>query len=246
MIFDSSLNSKRRRLTITESMDADLAMAKLKAAKEKYGREIRVFETVTTSQEPSEVAKNEETDEFYEFTPEDYYRLMSTKKEDKYLKTRKIREAEAAARRSRFTKAVIRIRFPDGYTLEGTFHPSESLQSIFDLLKKVLARPELPHYLYTTPPKKLVMDTSQDFFAAGFIPGAIVHFSYDMPKDAAADSVPYLLEDVISLTGLDHIPETKTEPTESTSQSITNDPPVVTEQRKPVDKKAAKPKWLKM
>lgn len=134
---------------------------------------------------------------------------------DKFLKTRKIREAEEAARRSRITKvmpssfslllllllliiikycnvimetqqhtlftrdqnfrinlfmkirkqinlnmdsislimyyvclqAVIRIRFPDNHTLEATFHPSETIQSLIDLLTKVIAQPEQPFYI---------------------------------------------------------------------------------------------------
>ncbi|WZZ84521.1 hypothetical protein YC2023_113100 [Brassica napus] len=36
-------------------------------------------------------------------------------------------------------KAVIRVRFPDNHTLEATFHPSEKLQSLADLLKRALA-----------------------------------------------------------------------------------------------------------
>ncbi|KAL2940508.1 Plant UBX domain-containing protein 1 [Bienertia sinuspersici] len=246
MNFDSPLAWKRRRLTNIDPMDMEVAKGKLEAAKEKYGRELRVLETSTGSQSPPEAANTEETDDFFEFTAEDYHVLMSAKKEDKYLKTRKIREAEEAARRSRITKATIRIRFPDDITLEVIFHPSETIQSIYDLLKKVLARAELPHYLYTTPPKKLIKDTSQDFFAAGFIPGAILHFSYDLPKDDAANSGPFLQEDVMSLKGLDFVPETTKEPTESASETVVaNERPIVPE-RKPADKKAAKPKWLKM
>ncbi|KNA24966.1 hypothetical protein SOVF_010840 isoform B [Spinacia oleracea] len=230
-------------------MDAEAARAKLEAAKEKYGREIHVFETSTaSSHSPPEASNPEETDDFFEFTAADYHLLLSTKKEDKYLKTKKIREAETAARRSRITKAVIRIRFPDNHTVEATFHPSEPLQTIFDLLKKVLAKPELPHYLYTTPPKKQIKDKNQDFFAAGFIPGAIVHFSYDLPKDDDETvSGPFLQEDVMSLKGLDLVPaEPVKEGSESTSEDVTvSDPPVVPE-RKPADKKAIKPKWLKM
>lgn len=75
----------------------------------------------------------EESDEFYELTPTDYYRLVASKKEgnlmslyswicilvvyltcelhssakDKSLKTRKLREAEEAARRAKLTKVLI-------------------------------------------------------------------------------------------------------------------------------------------
>lgn len=108
---------------------------------------------------------------------------------------------------------MIRVRFPDNLTLEVSFHPTETIQSLTDLLKNVIAHPELPFYLCeyniryrmffflsshsrefrlilnsyactsdTTPPKRQINDMSQDFFTAGFVPGAIVYFAYDVPK----------------------------------------------------------------
>ena len=103
------------------------------------------------------------------------------------------------------------MRFPDNFTLEATFHSSETIQTLFDLLTKVIARPDLPFYLCedtillcisfsrdtlfllvlssqcgciadTTPPKKQIKDFSQDFYSAGFVPGAIVYFAYGVPK----------------------------------------------------------------
>ncbi|KAB5521003.1 hypothetical protein DKX38_025322 [Salix brachista] len=44
-------------------------------------------------------------------------------------------------------RVVIRVRFPDKHTLEVAFHSAEKIQSLFDLLKKVVARPELPFYI---------------------------------------------------------------------------------------------------
>ncbi|RHN63985.1 hypothetical protein MtrunA17_Chr4g0064241 [Medicago truncatula] len=171
---------------------------------ERFGREIHVFETSslspsqnsTTNKGNSKLALtvfkpsdkrafiiSNETDEFYELTDNDYYKLLSTKKEDKVLKTRNLREAEVAACRPRITKAIIRVRFPDNHTLEATFNPSETIQSLVDLLNKVIAQPEKPFDLYTTTPKKkLIKDVSQDFYTAGFCPGAIVYFSYDVSK----------------------------------------------------------------
>ncbi|KAM0058300.1 putative plant UBX domain-containing protein [Helianthus debilis subsp. tardiflorus] len=232
-------------------MDSQFAKEKLAAAKQNYGREIRVFETTTSSQTSNEPTNEEEPDEFYEFTAEDYYRILATKKEDKFLKTRKIREAEEAARRSRITKAVIRVRFPDNHTLEATFHPSETLQSLIDLLMKVLAQPDLPFHIYTTPPKKQIKDLSQDFYSAGFAPGAIVYFSYDQPKGDGdvATSGPFLNEDVMSLKGLELVPEeVKPEVDQATTTgSVAAAAPAMVQERKPAaDKKMVKPKWLKM
>lgn len=246
----SQLLLKRRRLAIPDPMEAEPAKAKLAEMKAKFGREIRVFETSVSSPTQNAVPDTGETDDFYEFTAEDYHRLLTTKKEEKYLKTRKLREAEEAARRSRMTKSVIRVRFPDNHTLEATFHPSETIESLVDLLEKVVAKPELPFYIYTTPPKKQIKDLSEDFYSAGFIPGAIVYFSYDTQKAsnediAAAEMGPFLQEYVMALKGLEHNIE-KVEPVQSASEPVEPAPPPVVLERKPAEKKPVKPKWLKM
>ncbi|XP_020596957.1 plant UBX domain-containing protein 1 isoform X2 [Phalaenopsis equestris] len=168
-------------------MDEESAKAKLLSIANELGHEIRVFTNTATSGSSNEVSAppDDEPDDFYDFTPEDYYRIISDKlgAQSHILKTRKIREAEAAARKARVTKAVIRLQFPDNYILEAKFQPSEKIQSLVDLLMKVLAQPDLPFYLYTTPPKEKIKDFLKDFYSAGFAPGAIVYFSYDLPKD---------------------------------------------------------------
>ncbi|XP_030450340.2 plant UBX domain-containing protein 1 isoform X1 [Syzygium oleosum] len=253
MIVDGSsshLLLKRRRLAIPDPMEAEPAKAKLAEINEKFGREIRVFETSASSLTENVAPGTDETDDFYEFTAEDYHRLLTTKKEEKHLKTRKLREAEEAARRSRITKTTIRVRFPDNHTLEATFHPSEKIESLVALLEKVVAKPEMPFYIYTTPPKKQIKDLSQDFYSAGFIPGAIVYFSYDAQKVsnediAAAEMSPFLQEYVVALKDWEHNIE-MAEPVQSAPASVEPAPPPVVQDRKPADKKPVKPKWLKM
>ncbi|XP_010514425.1 PREDICTED: plant UBX domain-containing protein 1 [Camelina sativa] len=241
---------KRRRLEIIDSMEASSSsQAKLADMREKLGREVRVFETSSNSQRPTQTSSSaeDESDDFYEFTPQDYYRLLATKKEDKSLKTRKLREAEEAARRSKLTKAVIRVRFPDNHTFEATFHPSEKIQCLIDLVRRVVAHPDIAFYLYTTPPKKQIKDFSQDFYSAGFVPGAIVYFSNDQPKDGGASSTPYLNEEILSLKDLEVM--TKTEETvEPSSEEATVDSGhvPVEHEPKPTEKKSTKPKWFKM
>ncbi|EPS59411.1 hypothetical protein M569_15397, partial [Genlisea aurea] len=154
-------------------------LIKLAAAREKYGRDIRVFETpLAASSTPANASSSDDVaDDFYEFTAEDYYRLMASKKEDKYLKTKKIRDAEDDARRAKASRVTMRVRFPDNHTVEASFHSSETIQSLVDLVSQVIARPEVPFHLYTAPPKKRMNDLSQDLYSAGFVPGAIVYFA---------------------------------------------------------------------
>ncbi|KAJ4961178.1 hypothetical protein NE237_021088 [Protea cynaroides] len=70
------------------------------------GREIGVFETSATSLDESVTmtSNDNEFDEFFEFTADDYFR--------------KIWEAQEASRRTRITKAMIRVRFPHNCTLD--------------------------------------------------------------------------------------------------------------------------------
>ncbi|XP_057445639.1 plant UBX domain-containing protein 1-like isoform X2 [Lotus japonicus] len=242
-----TITSKRRRVT------GICSMVSIADISERFGREIRVFETMSLSPSPNAAANTEQTDDFYEFTAEDYYEMVASKMADKFMKTRKIREAEEAARRSRMTKAVIRVRFPDNQTLEATFHSSETIQSLINLLNKLIAQPEQPFYIYTTPPKKVIKDMSQDFYSAGFCPGAIVYFSYDVPKgDSTLDRqvFPHLLEEVMSLKGLE-VANDQGKPSEPVQSAVPVPAaeatrPIAVEERKPAEKKFVKPKWLKM
>nr|CAD1837088.1 unnamed protein product [Ananas comosus var. bracteatus] len=242
--------TKRRR---RDPMEAEEAKDRLLAISEELGREIRVFMNSPNSAAPNETPPHdEEPDDFYDFTPEDYFRLMGDRigAQSQVLKTRKIREAEAAARRARITKAVIRVRFPDNYVFEAKFQPSDKIQSLIDLLTKAIARPDVPFYLYTTPPKERIKDTSKDFYSAGFAPGAIVYFSYDLPKDSELNSEvltgPYLREDIRSLNGLELSSKQEADPANSQPEAPVIEAPPPASDPNPAPKKPTKPKWLKL
>ncbi|URE40680.1 tether containing UBX domain for [Musa troglodytarum] len=172
--------SKRARLST--SVEAESAPAKLEVVAAELGHEIRVFLATSQTKHAALTTSNEDdADDFYDLTAEDYYNLISSRAESQILKTQKMREAEAVACRERLNKAVIRVRFPDDYILEAKFQPTETIQTLVDLLMKVVAQPNLPFYLFTTPPKQRIADLSKDFYTAGFAPGANVYFSYDVP-----------------------------------------------------------------
>lgn len=61
----------------------------------------------------------------------------------------------------------------------------------------------------------------------------------------AANSGPFLHEDVMSLKGLEVIAE-QPDPVQSAPEPATVIPPPVTQDPKPAEKKSVKPKWLKM
>ncbi|XP_047319009.1 plant UBX domain-containing protein 1-like [Impatiens glandulifera] len=262
MVLDSHPVWKKQKLSLIAPGNAETTKTLFESAKEKFGRAIRVYEISSHASAVTNdvsIADDDDADDIYDFTAEDYFRMMSSKKEDKHLKTKKIRDAEEAARRSRITKAVIRVKFPNDIILESTFHPSEPIQSLIDLMKKAIAQPNLPFYLYTTPPKKKITDMSQDFYSAGFVPGAIVYFSYDLPKgeNSSVSSDPFLQEDVLSLKGLDMKSENANGAAEVAERmarvnpfSSEWKPELAAAAKKPelaaAAKKPDKPKWMKM
>ncbi|URE40681.1 tether containing UBX domain for [Musa troglodytarum] len=138
--------SKRARLST--SVEAESAPAKLEVVAAELGHEIRVFLATSQTKHAALTTSNEDdADDFYDLTAEDYYNLISSRAESQILKTQKMREAEAVACRERLNKAVIRVRFPDDYILEAKFQPTETIQTLVDLLMKVVAQPNLPFYL---------------------------------------------------------------------------------------------------
>ncbi|TVU15485.1 hypothetical protein EJB05_39008 [Eragrostis curvula] len=235
--------------------EAHHAADKLKAVAQELGHEIRVFSGETFAAIPSKLpgADQEEDDDFYELQPADYFNLISNRmaEQSKMLKTRKMREAELAAQRAKITKAVMRVRFPDGYILEADFLSSERIHSLVDLLLKVIARPDLPFYLYTVPPKKRIQDTSQDFYTAGFVPGANVYFSYDLAKGSSVNtddvkSGPYLCEEIRSLNGLSLLSKPASQPVDSRINSSTHQPnESQSDSAAATNKKPNRPKWFK-
>ncbi|WOK94512.1 hypothetical protein Cni_G03216 [Canna indica] len=240
-------NFKRRR--ISKSVETEIAQvhAKLDSVAAELGHEIRVFlaNSQTIQAEPAS-SDEDEADDFYDLSAEDYYRLMSLKADSQILKTQKMREAEAAAHREKLIKAIIRVRFPDDYVLEAKFQSSETIQTLVDLLKKVIGQPNVPFYLYTVPPKTQIVDLSKDFYSAGFSPGANVYFSYDLPdfNGSPNNNGPFLRDDIriLGTLGLNlghtDLKNSATKPAvvENTSVVINTKPTA----------KSAKPKWLKL
>ncbi|XP_024518664.1 plant UBX domain-containing protein 1 [Selaginella moellendorffii] len=168
----------------------------LAAVRSLIGRDLRVFVNPAALEAPIQHATGKEeaeSDEFYELTPEDYARLVSKKREERFLKTAKIRDAEAAARRSKFAKATLRVQFPDSIIVEADFSPLDLVVELVTMLEKLLLKPEIPFHLYTTPPKQILKDYNVTMYDAGLVPGALVYLSYNNDFQG-----PYLKEIVLA------------------------------------------------
>jgi len=111
----------------------------------------------------------------HRFTPEDYH-VVTRRKEEEVLMTKSMREAAVAKRASvrtlcsqrcrthstrsalscqEFSRALVRVEFPDGLVLEAAFSPLEPLQALRALVCACV-EPSLAAavYLFTAPPKQ--------------------------------------------------------------------------------------------
>ncbi|XP_029783635.1 tether containing UBX domain for GLUT4 isoform X5 [Suricata suricatta] len=111
-------------------------------------------------------------DEFFEVTVDDVRRRLAQLKserkrlEEAPLVTKAFREAQMREKLERYPKVVLRVLFPDRYILQGFFRPNETVGDLRDFVRSHLGNPELPFYLFITPPKTVLDDHTLTLFQA--------------------------------------------------------------------------------
>lgn len=121
-------------------------------------------------------------DDFFEVTVDDIRRrfaeLRSERKrlEEAPLMTKALREAQLEEKLERYPKVVLRVLFPDRHVLQGFFRASETVGAVREFVLNHLEEPEIPFYLFITPPRAELKDDSLTLFQAKLFPAAVVHF----------------------------------------------------------------------
>lgn len=127
-------------------------------------------------------------DEFYNLTPAELKKeqQMRTDTVEKLeiLRTKAMRERDEQRELRRYRYTLIRIRFPDGILLEGTFKATEKLPALFDFVRENLLHEWLPYLLVTSIGQKLVEEEST-FAELGLVPSAVVNFTLE--EDIVSD-----------------------------------------------------------
>uniref|UniRef100_A0A8C4RCF2 UBX domain-containing protein n=1 Tax=Eptatretus burgeri TaxID=7764 RepID=A0A8C4RCF2_EPTBU len=109
-------------------------------------------------------------DEFFEVTVDDVRKRYSELKkariqlEEAPLLTSEMRERQKHERLKRYSQVAVRVNFPDRFVLQGFFRPQETVRDLQEFVETHLEEPGLPFYLYTAPPRQLMIDTSQTLY----------------------------------------------------------------------------------
>ena len=166
-------------------------------------RNVRVFKAVVN------MPKFNLPPDFYKLTAEEIknqqLRRSESVEKEKQLRTKAMREADAAQVKKIYKFTLIRIRFPDGTVLQGTFYSNEKLSELRSFVKESLELDWIPFELADGTGQKLNDDnkTLQEY---GLSPAAVLNFAFDaqIVTDIAASSsgnqsVQYLTIQLLSL-----------------------------------------------
>jgi len=87
-----------------------------------------------------------------------------------------MRERERLEQVKQFKKTVVLVQFPDRIQLQGTFWANENNTDLYTFVKNSLADPNVPFYLYVTPPVQRLPVDIITFRKQMFVPAVLVHF----------------------------------------------------------------------
>ena len=83
---------------------------------------------------------------------------MADNEKNSHFKNKRQEELERLQKQPIHTTALVRIRFPDDYIIQGTFAGLEKIGELYKFVKENIFMKEREFYLYETPPKKVLKD----------------------------------------------------------------------------------------
>ncbi|XP_026316157.1 UBX domain-containing protein 6 [Hyposmocoma kahamanoa] len=121
---------------------------------------------------------------FYALTPEELKREHQLRTEalekSQMLRTKAMREKDEIREMRKYKFAIIRVRFPDGILLQGTFSVYERYHEIHDFVAENLEHSDLPFILNTPTGHKLLLeeDANKTLIDLRLVPATVLTFAW--------------------------------------------------------------------
>ena len=132
--------------------------------------------------------------EFYAISPEELKKEQLVRREavEKLgmLRTKEMKERDRLRELRRYRFAIIRVRFPDGIILQGTFRATEPLVRVLEFVRESLDVDWIPFSL-TSQTRQLLDRDNMTITELDLAPASIINFTYD----------PEVLREVASQSG---------------------------------------------
>uniref|UniRef100_A0A1Q3FFG3 Putative ubiquitin regulatory protein n=1 Tax=Culex tarsalis TaxID=7177 RepID=A0A1Q3FFG3_CULTA len=150
---------------------------------------------------PSQVRKTSLPPDFYRISPEELKREQQLRAEAleqaQILKTKAMREKEELRTVNRYKFSLIRVRFPNGVYLQGTFNVYEKLSQVYEFVQSCLMH-EAAEFTLISPTGQRYSDEEQDksLYDLRLVPTIVFNFNYENESRAMSD---FLKEELMLL-----------------------------------------------
>ncbi|NWR89103.1 UBXN6 protein, partial [Furnarius figulus] len=176
---------------LEELRDAKEQLLSSEPLRARLDRQLRLF------QPSAQAAHFELPDDFYKLSADEIKREQRLRTEAvekaSMLRTRAMREKEEQREMRKYNYTLLRVRFPDGYILQGTFYARESVSVLYSFVREALRDDWLPFELLGPGGLKLT-DENLAFNECGLVPSALLSLSWDAAVmadiEAAAEEQP--------------------------------------------------------
>jgi len=155
---------------------------------------------------PSQKIKRELPSDFFNLTKEEFIAEHENRKDqverETMMRTKAMREKEEAKSKRKYKYCLIRVRFPDGWTLQGTFSVYEDISRVFEMVTDSLETP-LPFLLVDSATgSRLEQGQVVSLLDLGLVPASLLTFCWhpDIEADIARSANPsmsFLRQDLI-------------------------------------------------
>lgn len=134
--------------------------------------------------------------DFFSLTTEEVKREQQGRAEvlerENMLRTKAMRDKEAALGRKKYKYCLIRIRFPDGFILQGTFAVHEQLSAVTEFVGENLETP-LPFLLLDNVNGAKLADQEKSLTELGLVPASLLNFCWEPEIEAdLTEPLPFL------------------------------------------------------
>ncbi|EDW61494.1 UBX domain-containing protein 6 [Drosophila virilis] len=153
---------------------------------------------------PSQARRVVLPDDFYRISPEEIKREQQLRAEAiesaQILKTKAMREREEQRNLRMYRYSLIRIKFPNGLYIQGTFNVYEKISDIFEFVQSCLADESLEFNLVATSEGKFSEDDMEKtLYDCKLIPNVLLLFAVPAIPTPVAVDFNFLKEDLLML-----------------------------------------------
>lgn len=183
-------------------------------------------------------------DSFYDFTPEDYHRMMAEHKaavdrQEIGLRTAIMREREEEGKAASLGPVNIRLVYPSGMICQAKFKATDKVGILYEFAASITECGRAGIVLYTTPPRFELKNEELSLYQAKLVPAANVYIGPAGGNQSLSNVESVAPKDEVIC--LREAPPNRPCPAKQDSANLLPDPP------KPLKgkKKLQLPKWFK-